>query len=137
MNNWNLGIIALDGGAIIAQPLLSSESLRGSGVALRSEHPASSPNTTRVNIGPVTIDGFECFVDEYFNGSLSFIILYLSETAAKGLMEVVNGNQELEFYASWIRKHCGRHPPIEFDWGSISAAFDHWTLEPSIIFRYR
>ena len=136
---WRDGIVVLDDGVIVAEPLMQLSKLQHTAIpTLELKVVASCADTIRAGIGPVSIDRSEWYLTAYFRSERMInVTLLLSET------EVVHRfrssdkkSEELLFYKAWINGKMGRSVPCTFPWGTVDVGTDHWTLDPYIFFGY-
>jgi hypothetical protein len=135
---WEHGIIASDGGEIIAKPGMTPDELRAARLPFREPAGLTGPGHERVDLGPVIVGGHEVFVDVIFRqGRVESLGLNLSSATAKQLFGTDKPTKEqVDFYKAWVEKEAGQPSPAKFAWGEIGASADHWTGVVSIYVKY-
>jgi hypothetical protein len=125
---WEQGVIAADSGKIVGRPGMTSDDFVRSGIGTVRGSRTPSPGYEQIDVGPLTIRGYEFHVSAYFHdGYLELLMLALSE---KALADACGGNRahsdeglETRFYKALVAREVRRPLPAAFSWGTVSAGF--------------
>jgi hypothetical protein len=135
---WELGIIVSDSGEVIVRPGMTIDELLKTTPGHEARVSETGPGWKRVELGPITIAGYcDFYMAVYCNECrVQTFDINLGDEAVKRLWQGQSADAELNFYRALVEKETGHKSPASFDWGAVAAFKDHWTLLPSISFRY-